>query len=182
MFDPPHIGHCIIAQSILEEMLLHEVIFIPAGNPPHKRKYTPFPLRYQMIEQAIKNNPHFKVSDIENRLSGKTYTIDVVRALQKQQTGEMYLIIGSDQWDEFDTWKTPDMLIELCTIIIVPRPDHPIKGLARRQKNIVVAHSPLIDISSTTIRDKIECNESIQYLVMPEVLKLIQKRKLYQKT
>jgi len=182
IFDPPHIGHCIVAQSILEEFNLHEVIFIPAGNPPHKRKFTPFALRYQMTQKAIQNNPHFKITDIEDRLSGKTYTIDVIRALQKESPGVMYLIIGSDQWNEFETWKTPNKLIELCNIIIAPRPDAVITGLKRRRNKIMIAHSPLIDISSTQVRRKIAREESIQYLVLPEVLKFIQKRKLYRKT
>jgi nicotinate-nucleotide adenylyltransferase len=182
LFDPPHIAHLIIAQSVLEEFDLQTVFFIPAGNPPHKNTFTPYQTRFQMTEVAIKNNPRFSISDIEHRLSGKTYTIDVIRALQREQPGQMNLVIGSDQWDEFDTWKTPKKLMQLCTIIVVPRPGHTLKGLSRRRKKIRIAHTPLIELSSTTIRKKVARNESIQYLVPPEVLKFIQKRKLYHKT
>lgn len=181
LFDPPHIAHLIIAQSVLEEFDLQTVFFIPAGNPPHKNKFTPYQIRFQMTEAAIKNNPRFRVSDIEHRLSGKTYTIDVVRALQNEHSGQMNLIIGSDQWDEFNTWKTPKNLVQLCNIIVVPRPGHSLDGLSRRRKKIKIAHTPAIELSSTTIRKKIARNESIQYLVPPEVLKIIQKRKLYSK-
>jgi nicotinate-nucleotide adenylyltransferase len=181
LFDPPHIAHCIIAQSVLEEFNLQTIFFIPAGNPPHKDTFTPFNIRYQMTEAAIKNNPHFRASDIENRLSGKTYTIDVVRALMEEKPGQMNLIIGSDQWEEFDTWKTPRKLLQLCNIIVVARPGHSLKGLSRRRKKIKIAQTPMIELSSTMIRRKIARNQSIQYLVPPEVLKFIQKRKLYRK-
>ncbi|MBN2621686.1 nicotinate-nucleotide adenylyltransferase [candidate division WOR-3 bacterium] len=181
MFDPPHAGHCIIAQAVLEEFKLDTVLFIPAGNPPHKRKFVPFSIRYQMTEAAIRNNPHFTISDIETRLAGKTYTIDVVRTLQKERPGELFLIIGSDQWKEFDTWKTPDALLKICRIIIVRRLGHTITRMKGRSKHIRIAHAPRIDISSTMVRDKIARCESIQYLVPREVLKYIQKLKLYQK-
>jgi nicotinate-nucleotide adenylyltransferase len=182
LFDPPHIGHCIIAQSVLEEFKLNTIFFIPAGNPPHKRKFTPFSLRYHMTEAAIKNNPHFKITDIEHRLAGRTYTIDVIQAIQKEEIGDLFLIIGSDQWEEFDTWKTPDELFKICHIIITRRSGHMINGLKRGSKKISVAQSPLIDISSTMVRNKIARNESIQYLVPSGVLKIIQKRRLYRKT
>lgn len=181
MFDPPHVGHCIIAQSVLEEFDLDTVLFIPAGNPPHKRKFTSFSLRYQMTEAAIRNNPHFTISDIERRLSGKTFTIDVVRALQKERPGELYLIVGSDQWKEFDTWKTPDALLKICRIIITQRPGHAITGKKGLGGSILIAHAPRIDISSTMVRNKIAGHKSIQYLVPREVLKYIQKLKLYHK-
>jgi len=182
LFDPLHVGHCIIAQCVLEEFDLDTILFIPAGNPPHKRKFTTFSLRYQMTEAAIKHNPHFQISDIEHRLTGKTYTIDIVRALQKEQSGDLYLVVGSDQWKEFDTWKTPDELLKMCRIIIVRRLGYAITGLKRRHKNIIVSSAPRIEISSTMIRNKIKRQESIQYLVPCEVLKYIQKLKLYQKT
>jgi nicotinate-nucleotide adenylyltransferase len=179
LFDPPHIGHCIIAQSVLEEFQLNSILFIPSGNPPHKRKYTSFMLRYQMTEAAIKNNPHFRITDIEHRITGKTFTIDVVRALQKERSGEFSLIIGSDQWKEFDTWKTPQKLLSICRIIVVRRTGHAITIAERHARNIIVSKAPRIDISSTMIRDKISRNESIQYLVPRAVLKYVQKLRLY---
>ena len=182
LFDPPHIAHCIIAQTVLEEFDLHTVIFVPAGNPPHKKKYSPYSVRCEMTRAAIRNNPLFQISDIERHLRGKTYTIDVVHALKDQYKGDLFLIIGSDQWEEFETWKTPNALLNTCSIIVVSRPGYDTTTLQRSTKNIFVAHCPMIDISSTMIRKKVSQNESIRYLVPSEVLKLIQKKKLYRKT
>jgi nicotinate-nucleotide adenylyltransferase len=108
LFDPPHIGHLIIAQAILDEFRLQKIMFVPAGNPPHKRAHSPYATRYHMTELAIRDNPQFTVSDIERHMSGKTYTVEVVAALRREVSGSPYLIIGSDQWKEIDTWKRPD--------------------------------------------------------------------------
>ncbi|MGB3478994.1 MAG: nicotinate-nucleotide adenylyltransferase [bacterium] len=179
LFDPPHSGHLIIAQFVLEEFQLHNIIFVPAGNPPHKQKYSPYDIRYKMTELAIRNNPKFSISDIEKKISGKTYTVEVVKNLKHQIRSMIYLIIGCDQWEEIGTWKTPEELFKWCKVIVMPRPRHSIKKVGRFCKKILISHAPLIDISSSLIRKRVKHNCSIQYLVPNEVYKYIKRKRLY---
>lgn len=179
LFDPPHLGHLIIAQAVLDEFRLASVIFVPAGNPPHKRSHSSYATRYHMTELAIRGNPYFAVSDIEKHMTGKTYTVDVIAALRASMKGSLYLIIGSDQWEEIDTWKRPDDLFRLCRVIVAPRPGHTLETCRRRYPMIRISTTPLLDISSTMIRKKIRQHHSIQYYVTPDVLKYIKRKKLY---
>lgn len=179
LFDPPHIGHLIIAQSVLEEFKLDKIIFVPAGNPPHKHKFSPYDTRYKMTELAIMGNQKFSISDIEKEIPGKTYTIGVLKNLKQQIKGMIYLIIGCDQWEEINTWKTPEELFKCCKIIVMPRSRYSIRKVGRFCKKILISHAPLIDISSTDIRKKVKHNCSIQYLVPNEVYKYIKRKRLY---
>ncbi len=179
LFDPPHIGHLIIAQSVLEEFRLGKIIFVPAGNPPHKREFSPYDTRYKMTELAIMGNQKFSISDIEKEIPGKTYTIGVLKNLKQQIKGMVYLIIGCDQWEEINAWKSPKELFKCCKIIVMPRPRYSIRKVGRFCKKILISHAPLIDISSTNIRKKVKHNCSIQYLVPNEVSKYIKRKRLY---
>ncbi len=180
LFDPPHIGHLIIAQSVLEEFRLDKVIFIPAGNPPHKSRYSPYMVRFRMTELAIKTNRNFKISNIEHILMGKTYTIEVIKELKKKLKGIPYLIIGSDQWLEIRTWKDPQELLNLCKVIVVPRPHYDITKIHYGSKRILLSHSPLIDIASTQIRKRVKKNLNIRHLVPQAVYTFIKRKGLYQ--
>ncbi len=180
LFDPPHIGHLIIAQAVLEEFSLDTILFVPAGNPPHKSRYSPYTVRYAMTARAIKNNKNFGVSDIEKRISGKTYTIDVIRQLKKTNRGTLHLIMGSDQWSEIKTWRAPHALLRECTIIVVPRTGYRISKSNHPRRAILISSAPRIDISSTLIRKRVRGRRSIQYLVTPAVYTYIKEHKLYE--
>ncbi|UCG93166.1 MAG: nicotinate (nicotinamide) nucleotide adenylyltransferase [candidate division WOR-3 bacterium] len=179
LFDPPHIGHLIIAQSVLEEFRLQKIIFIPAGCPPHKTEYSPYHVRYEMTTLAIQGNKKFFINDIEKTIPGKTYTVAVMRKLKKKYTGKLYFIIGGDQWEEIETWKNTHALFTECNLIVVPRPHSLIKKSSRFFKKILIGHSPLVDISSTVIRKKIKQQCNVQYLIPPAVYQYIKRKKLY---
>ncbi len=181
LFDPPHIGHLIVAQSVLEEFRLDKIIFVPAGNPPHKSKYSSYEVRYEMTKLATKNNKRFSLSDIERKIFGKTYTVEVIKRLKKKMNRAVYLIIGSDQWQEIKTWKTPRALFRECKVIVVPRPNYKIRRAGLFSKRISISHSPLIDISSSKIRKRVKKNHDIRYLVPPEVHRFIKLEKLYKR-
>lgn len=181
LFDPPHIGHLIVAQAVLEEFSLDSIVFVPAGNPPHKSKYSSFKTRYAMTVLAIKDNKKFALSDIENRIPGKTYTIDVIRELKKTTRGRLYLIIGSDQWSEIQTWRAPHSLLQECKIVVVPRTGYRIRKNGHSRHKILTSNAPRIDISSTLIRKHVQNKKSIQYLVTPHVHTYIKQHRLYRK-
>jgi nicotinate-nucleotide adenylyltransferase len=179
LFDPPHIGHLIIAQHVSEEFHLERMLFVPAGNPPHKHHYSPYGTRYAMTELAIAGNEKFIISDIEKEMPDKTYTIEVIKALHGQAGVELYLIIGSDQWLEIETWKDPEALFKECRIVVVRRPDYEISKDSKFYDRIMTSTAPLIDISSTMIRARIQKNLSVLYLVTESVQEYITQNNLY---
>ncbi len=132
-----------------------------------------------MVELAIEGNANFLLSGIEERMSGKTYTIEVVKRLKQEIKGRLYLIIGADQWLEIKTWRSPEKLIRECQVVVVPRPGYELnKGILRR-KGILTSHTPLIDISSTRIRKMVKQGANIRYLVPEPVLRYIRRQRLY---
>jgi nicotinate-nucleotide adenylyltransferase len=179
LFDPPHIGHLIIAQHVFEEFHLNRILFVPSGNPPHKLKYSPYESRYAMTELAIAQNENFAMSDIEKRISETTYTIETIRALSKETNDELYLMIGSDQWLEIETWKDPEELFRECRIVVMRRPHQEIEKESRFFDRVMISAAPLIDISSTMIRSRIQKDLSVRYLVEPGVYEYIKQNNLY---
>ena len=179
LFDPPHIGHLIIAQHVFEEFHLNRILFVPSGNPPHKSNYSPYTDRYEMTGLAIAQNGDFAVSDIEKRISETTYTIETIKALREQTTDELYLMIGSDQWLEIETWKEPEELFRECRIVVMRRSHHEIRKESKFFDRVMISTAPLIDVSSTMIRSRIQKGLSVRYLVEPAVSDYIIQKELY---
>jgi nicotinate-nucleotide adenylyltransferase len=179
LFDPPHIGHLIIAQHVTEEFHLERMLFVPAGNPPHKHQYSPYDTRYEMTGRAITGNEKFIISDVEKKIPDKTYTIEVIRALRERSDDELYLVIGSDQWLEIETWKDPEALFKECRIVVVRRPNYDISKESKFHDRIMTSTAPMIDISSTMIRARIAKNLSVCYLVTTSVEEYITQNNLY---
>lgn len=188
-FNPVHVGHLIAAQEVLNEMNIDKIIFIPTGNPPHKNKNEVIsPLdRYEMVKLAVKGNDGFKVSDIEIRRSGKTYSYDTLKELHNIYYGtQFYFIIGFDTLKEIDTWKNINDVCSMTDFIVVNRGNNlnEIKDeILNKEKKyscrFILVKIPDIEISSTDIRDRIKNNKSIKYLVTDEVEKYIKQKGLY---
>jgi nicotinate-nucleotide adenylyltransferase len=134
-FNPIHNGHLTIASLVREKLQLDRVVFIPTGDPPHKRNgsLAPAPARLEMVRLAIAGSPYFEVSDIEVKRTGKSYSIDTVRELQNRyspSTG-LFFIIGLDAFLDFPDWKEPRALLNACRFVVVPRPGHSFRSLVR---------------------------------------------------
>jgi nicotinate-nucleotide adenylyltransferase len=179
LFDPPHVGHVILAQWIRSEFGLHKIIFVPAGRPPHKTSYSPYHVRYHMARLAVKGDQWFEVTDVEKRIAGTTYTVDVIRQLKKDLHGKLYIIIGADQWNEILAWKDPDKLFNECRIVVVPRMPYKIKKIRPYCDSVLISQCPAIGISSTMIRERTRKDLPIRYLVPDAVCDYIKKTKLY---
>ncbi|MBE0433411.1 nicotinate (nicotinamide) nucleotide adenylyltransferase [candidate division WOR-3 bacterium] len=179
LFDPPHIGHLIIAQHVLDEFHLQGVIFVPAGNPPHKAGYSPYETRYAMTALAIEGNDRFAISDVERTFADKTYTVEIIKILRRDIEDELHLMIGSDQWQEIETWKDPDELFRECRVVVVRRPNYNVVEGSKFYDRITVSDAPLIDISSTMVRARIRRGVSVRYLVLPAVHEYITKNNVY---
>ena len=115
-FDPPHLGHLLIAETARVALELESVLFLPAGEPWLKsgQPITPAAHRLRMVELAVADNPHFRVSDREIRRSGATYTVDTLRELRDAYPAdaEWYFIVGSDVLDQFHRWKEPGCILQ----------------------------------------------------------------------
>jgi len=190
-FDPIHYGHMIIAEQIRESLELDKVIFIPSGLTPHKdiTKVTPAEHRFNMVRAAVQTNSFFEVSRIEIEREGYTYTIDTVRQLNEiyGETARLFFIIGADVIPELLTWKDYEKLFKLCEFIAVLRPGFKKDDIMKEVEylrstylaKIHIVDAPLIDISSTIIREKVKAGKSIKYLVPESVESYIIKNKLY---
>lgn len=189
-FDPIHFGHLIVAEEIRQSMKLDRVVFIPSGNPPHKRGIvTESALRYTMVKEAVSTNPYFDVSDIELNRTGYSYSVDTLTQLKSLYGSEtrLFFIVGADVVHELTTWKDYEKVFRLCEFVAVMRPGYDKKDflkeaeeLKKKMNAIVhVAEVPLIEISSTDIRDRIKAGRTIKYLVPACVEDYIVKNGLY---
>lgn len=189
-FDPVHTGHLIIAENARISFDLDEIIFIPTGRPAHKVEngIADNQHRYEMVLLAINSNPHFSISPMEMEREGFTYTIDTIKYLRsKNPDTEYYFIMGLDSLYNFHKWKDYQELLSLCKFIVAKRPiqdNNKIEEKIRQlhdiyPKVIEVLESPIMDISSTDIRERISLNKSIKYLVPESVEKYIEKHQLY---
>lgn len=133
-FNPIHNGHLTIARLVRDQLRLDQVLFIPTGDPPHKRdgSLAPAKDRYEMVRLAIAGTPSFQLSDIEIQRSGKSYSIDTIRELQRQfgSSAELYFLIGLDAFLDFPNWKEPMELLRACRFVVVPRPGQSFRSLA----------------------------------------------------
>jgi nicotinate-nucleotide adenylyltransferase len=182
-FDPPHIGHLIVAARVREDLRLDRVIFMPAMTPPHKqdRVVTSGPERLLMVERAIAGNPHFEVSDIEVRRGGVSYTIDTVRELLRERPGaDLTVLIGMDNLADFGTWRDPDGILKLATVAVMTRPGYvPGATGAAFLSQMSLCEVPHIGIAARDIRERVAGGKSIRYLVPDDVEVFIQERRLY---
>ncbi|MFG6148449.1 nicotinate-nucleotide adenylyltransferase [Halobacillus sp. B23F22_1] len=176
-FDPPHLGHLIMAEHVLEVMHLDEVWFVPSHVPPHKQKSSLMAEdRLRMVERAIEGNPQFSLSTVELEREGKSYTIDTIKQLQSQYPGNNFcFIIGGDMVQHLDRWHRIDELKKLVQFVGVGREGYQLAS----SRDVKLVDIPRIDISSSMIRKRLAQGKSIRYLVTHEVYEYIKEHSLY---
>lgn len=190
-FDPIHYGHLVTAEAARCEFNLDKVIFVPSGQPPHKKStgITPAQQRFQMTKEAIASNPFFEVSRVEMDRPGPSYTVDTVQHFQHHYGPEVkiYFITGADAILEILTWKKVEKLMDYCYFIAATRPGYQLEELqhclrdlpAKYLAGICSLAVPGMAISSTDIRERVAKGRSIKYL-LPETIELyIAENKLY---
>jgi nicotinate-nucleotide adenylyltransferase len=179
-FDPPHNGHLIVAEYARNELGLDKVIFVPSYVPPHKqeRLLSASEHRLQMTQLALKGRTGLEVSDIELARQGVSYTIDTLKEIQKQYpSGRLFLLLGMDNYVEFDLWKDTEGIKQRAELVVMTRPGS--QPVAVRDNGPMVCRVPEIDVSSTQIRDMVRRGESIRFLVPDAVRRYIERNKLY---
>ena len=182
-FNPIHLGHLIVANSMLETALLDEIWFVLSPQSPFKTQseLADEEDRKAMLELAIKDNPKFKISTIEFDLPKPSYTINTLKALKKAHPEELFsIVMGADNLISFHKWKAYEEIIELVNIQVYARSTNAAIPPEWKTHEIVHIHPlPLINISSTFIRKKVANKESIKYWVRKKVEQYILKNKLY---
>ena len=181
-FNPIHIGHLIIAQTVLEYADLHEVWFVVSPqNPLKKNKSLLHEFdRLDMVRLAIEDNPGFRECDIEFSMPRPSYTVDTLAYLhEKHPAFKFKLIIGGDNLSIFPKWKNSQKILAEYGVIVYPRPGSSDK-LHLDHPNIKLVEAPLMSISATFIRKCIREGKSIKYLVPDKVDECIKSRNLYE--
>ena len=190
-FDPIHIGHLILGETAYHQFHLDRILFMPAGNPPHKKvreNRATDRQRVDMVRLAIASNPHFSLSLEEMHREGYTYTYRTLERLKDQNPDtEYYFILGADSLYTFDEWREPERILRACTILVGTRNHTSDEKLDRvigeledkYQGNIQKLESLNIDISSEMIRSWIEKGRSLAYYAPDQVIDYIQKNNIY---
>ncbi|MCU0451585.1 MAG: nicotinate (nicotinamide) nucleotide adenylyltransferase [Bernardetiaceae bacterium] len=181
-FNPIHVGHLIIANTVAESTDYQQVWFVVSPHNPFKKSNTLLHEhdRLEMVRAAIADNPKLNATDIEFRLPRPSYTIDTLTHLQEKHPQHQFrLIIGEDNLNNFYRWKNFARILEYYGLLVYPRHGSPESELLAHP-NVQLVNAPLVDISATFIRETIRQHRSIKYLVHDDVEVLIRGKKHYQ--
>lgn len=189
-FDPPHTGHIELARTVCERFSLDKVIFIPAGNPPHKQnqKKTDKLHRYRMVQLATEKYPQFEVSDFDVKNEKPNYSYITINHFKEEYPdSEIFFIIGADSLRDFPFWMKYRELATMCKFIVVPRPgvkksDY-FKNFAPDdpKPEILLLEDFSYDLSSTELRKKLASGSTEDCDLPDGVKEYIQANKLYPK-
>ncbi len=188
-FDPPHVGHLVLAEWARTALRLDRVVFMPAGAPPHKlgRRLTDAADRLAMTRLAVRGNPAFAVSGLEARRAGPSFTVDTLRHLRARQPGaRFYLLMGADSLADFPGWHEPGEIARLATLVVaarLPGPGAAARGRLRvpaaARGRVVLLDNPPVAFSSSALRARARAGRSLRYLVPDAVAAHIARRGLY---
>jgi nicotinate-nucleotide adenylyltransferase len=168
----------VAAQDALGALDLDRVVLVPAAVPPHKldRPITPGRIRLELLRAAVEGDARFEVDDVELRREGPSWTVDTLRALRECRPGaELFLLMGTDQFAELETWREPDEIRRLASIAVLARAGAAVPADADRTAVDVTR----IDITSTEIRRRVAAGLPIRFLVPEPVEALIRRYGLY---
>ncbi|NPB09712.1 MAG: nicotinate (nicotinamide) nucleotide adenylyltransferase [Thermodesulfobacteria bacterium] len=199
-YDPIHHGHLRAAEEVREDLELEEVLFIPAGQPPHKHRpdLTPFAYRFEMTRLAVEGVPGFRVSDIEGRMPGPSYSVRTLERLRAEQPAEYFFVLGLDAFLEIETWFEYWRLPRLAHLVVISRGSDGERAFREKAREVfpevveeggylrlpgayTLRFVPVtrLEISSTNIRRAVRRGRSIRFLVPESVRRFILTHGLY---
>lgn len=188
-FDPPHLGHLILAAEAQAQLELVRVLWVLTAGPPHKQglPITPINHRLDLLVAAVGDNPCFEISRVDIDRLPPHYAVDTVRLLAKAHPeDELVYLMGGDSLRDLPSWHQPEQFVEVCSkIAVMRRPGDRInlRGLERRYPHISeklrFIDAPLLNISSSEIRLRISEGRPFHYYIPPAVYELIRARNLY---
>jgi len=182
-FDPIHYAHLVIAEHAVEQLKLDKIILVPSYVPPHKQNkvISQSSYRLKMTQMAVADNPNFEVSDYEINKKGTSFTVHTLEyfaAEYKIDRENLYLIIGADNLNDFHKWKDPHRISELATLAFAKRPLYQITNDLNDFQYIEL-DSPLLEISSSYIRELVKDGKSPRYLLPTKIIQFILENELY---
>ncbi len=184
-FNPIHMGHLQLASYLCQYEGLDEVWFVVSPHNPHKEKSSllDYEQREAMVKLAIADNPHFRCCDIEQSLPRPSYTINTLRELSLQygKEREFYLIMGADNWQSIERWRESEALLANYHLMVYPRIGYELKPLGQEVvcKGVHFSQAPIIEISSTFVREGLQSGKSMYYFLAREVHDYVTKKQLY---
>lgn len=181
-FNPIHVGHLIIANTIANQKDIDQVWFIVSPLNPFKSSKSLLHEfdRMDMVERAIEDNFILRASDVEFSMPKPSYTIDTLTYLSSKHPNHKFrLIIGEDNLRHFHKWKNYDLILDLYGLDVYPRPNSFPNDTIKNHPNVRMVQAPLLDISATYIREAIKSGASIKYIVHDKVEQYIKDKKLY---
>lgn len=184
-FNPIHIGHLIIANTMATTTDLDQVWFVVSPQNPFKKSKSLLHEfdRLDMVERAIADNSRLKATDVEFSMPKPSYTIDTLDRLREKFPQHTFrLIMGEDNLAQFANWKEPDRILTETGLYVYPRPSRELNNVPSpllSHTNVRLVSAPLLDISATFIREAIRANRSIRYMVPDVVDEMIARKKYY---
>ncbi len=170
-FDPPHLGHLVIASEAHARLGLADVVFVPAARPPHKEglRRSPAALRLELTELATRGDERFSVSPLEMERD-LVYTVDMLAAVGETRPGaDLVFVMGSDSLLQFWDWHDPEGILQRCRLAVAPRPGEDPAAVAaaaaRLGTTVCLLDAPEIGVSSSLIRARVAAGLPIDYLV-----------------
>jgi nicotinate-nucleotide adenylyltransferase len=181
-FDPIHHGHLVAASEVASLFGLHEVIFVPTGEPWQKfeRQVSEAEHRYLMTVIATASNPRFMVSRVDIDRAGPTYTTDTIRDIAAQRPGaELYFITGADALAQILSWKDAEDALSMAHFVGVTRPGYELSDAHLPNDSVTLIDVPAMAISSSNCRERVAAGRPVWYLVPDGVVQYINKHQLY---
>ena len=190
-FDPIHMGHLILGEKAYEQFHLDKVLFMPSGNPPHKRNRqgrATDEQRVEMVRRAISTNPHFELSMAEMHENGYTYTYHTLELLKAEIPDiDYYFIIGADSLYNFDTWMEPGRICKNCILVTAVRNHSTMTELETEMHRLslkyggtfLTLNTTNIDVSSEMLRNWISEDKSVRYYIPDSVITYIEENQIY---
>ena len=167
-FDPPHVGHRIVAMDVVENVPFDRLIIVPAARPPHRDATLPGDVRLDLVRRAFVGDARLEVSDIEFRRDALSYTVDTLERIGAQHPdARLFLVLGSDQYEGLSGWWRPERIVEQAELVVMRRSGGSIEADDRFPYRPVDVTR--VDLSSTDIRRRLAAGRSVRYLV-PDVI------------
>lgn len=184
-FDPIHTGHAIIAHHIISNGIVDRLwMMVSPLNPLKldKKRQVADTDRLRMVEMVTRHVEHVETSAFEFTMPKPSYTIDTLNALQEKfPDDEFYLVIGGDNWKVFDKWRNSEEILAKYHLLIYPRLGYEVTIPEELKDRVTLVDAPIIELSSTQIRERLAKGQSVRYYVPDEVLEFIERNQLYSK-
>lgn len=173
-FDPPHVGHRIVAADVIEALELDRLVIVPAPRPPHRRAELPADVRLGLTRKAFAGDPRIEVSDVEYGRRGPSFTVDTLERIRTAYPdARLFLVVGCDQYEGLSGWRNPGRIVELAQLAVMRRDGRPPEPDPRYPfRSVDVTR---VDLSSTEIRRRLAEGRSVRYLVPDAILDDVRK-------